>query len=127
MDLLYHLRVAEGRDSGWFYLMVYRTRQRLVLRTPSSIKGWKDKWFFVGGDWMSPPREDELIDRISPPTIFTSNYSKSSDLSFPELIVLILSDSLFLQKGEELSPTISSRNVTSSFCSYPKILDTGEI
>lgn len=47
-----------GKDLGWWYTSVRpRTRGFLVLDSPSSIKWWKEEFFYILGDWQFYPAE----------------------------------------------------------------------
>lgn len=43
----------DGKNSGWWYTSVRpRTGGSPVLDAPSSIKKWKEEWFYVLREWQ---------------------------------------------------------------------------
>lgn len=75
----------DEKNSGWWYTSVRpRTWGSLVLYTPSSIKKWKEEFFFVFGEWQFHPteenREDVVSDLYHPLCKFISSVFLLADL-----------------------------------------------
>lgn len=59
----------DGKSTGWWYTSARpRTGGSLVLDTPSSVKGWKEEFFYVLGEWQFHPDEVDRGDVV--PTLY---------------------------------------------------------
>lgn len=65
---LVHLSRPKG-EHGWLFMQA-NTHRKVVEDVPNKIKDWKDKFWFVGGDWRSPASGSEPNARLDIPTDF---------------------------------------------------------
>ncbi|XP_024042842.1 uncharacterized protein LOC112099649 [Citrus clementina] len=52
---LYQLR-SSPKEAGWYYFMSSSAKRKPITGFPSSCKNWKNKFFFVGGNWCPTAR-----------------------------------------------------------------------
>ena len=53
---LYHLK--ESKEYGYYELVPWVRKARIVIDLPSSFKYWKSQFFFMSGDdWETPFKE----------------------------------------------------------------------
>ncbi|GKV12092.1 hypothetical protein SLEP1_g23289 [Rubroshorea leprosula] len=78
----YVLNAGSGREKGWFYFtgrVVGRQRRGLFSAGPSSIKGWKDKFFFADDtEWDKTDAEVEHLSRWKTKGLNLNEYSLTS-------------------------------------------------
>ncbi|GKV22138.1 hypothetical protein SLEP1_g32029 [Rubroshorea leprosula] len=78
----YVLNAGSGREKGWFYFtgrVVGRQRRGLFSPKPSSIKGWKDKFFFADDtEWDKTDAEVEHLSRWKTKGLNLNEYSLTS-------------------------------------------------
>ncbi|GKV50112.1 hypothetical protein SLEP1_g56826 [Rubroshorea leprosula] len=78
----YILNAGSGREKGWFYFtgrVVGRQRRGLFSAGPSSIKGWKDKFFFADDmEWDKTDAEVEHLSRWKTKGLNLNEYSLTS-------------------------------------------------
>ncbi|GKV14105.1 hypothetical protein SLEP1_g25022 [Rubroshorea leprosula] len=78
----YVLNAGSGREKGWFYFtgrVVGRQRRGLFSPGPSSIKGWKDKFFFADDtEWDKTDAEVEHLSRWKTKGLNLNEYSLTS-------------------------------------------------
>ncbi|GKV44384.1 hypothetical protein SLEP1_g51576 [Rubroshorea leprosula] len=78
----YVLNAGSGREKGWFYFtgrVVGRQRRGLFSAGPSSIKGWKDKFFFADdAEWDKTDAEVEHLSRWKTKGLSLNEYSLTS-------------------------------------------------
>lgn len=48
---LYMLNANPNDYKGWYYMSAYSGGSRLLAKLPATNKNFKDKWFWVGGNW----------------------------------------------------------------------------
>ncbi|XP_052299236.1 uncharacterized protein LOC107177425 [Citrus sinensis] len=66
---LYQLR-SSPKEAGWYYFMSSSAKRKPITGFPSSCKNWKNKFFFVGGNWC--PAAHSLGGDIYLPTNFVT-------------------------------------------------------
>ncbi|KAL2471232.1 hypothetical protein Adt_39368 [Abeliophyllum distichum] len=50
----------KGEESGWYYFGLWRSHKLFVLNCPSSIKHWKEGWFWVSKNCQRMVNDPEL-------------------------------------------------------------------
>lgn len=66
-ESLFHARVVGKDDSkGWYYITPWGSHAPFVVGLPSSIKGWKESWFWVTGRWQMV--EGDAVPAVTVPT-----------------------------------------------------------
>ncbi|KAL2491557.1 Uncharacterized protein Adt_27185 [Abeliophyllum distichum] len=52
----------KGKDEepGWYYFYPWGSHKPLVTESPSSVKQWKESWFWVTGNWQRVEDDPEL-------------------------------------------------------------------
>ena len=56
--LIYMYRLKESKEHGYYELVPWKRRTRIVRDLPSSFRYWKSQFFFVfGDDWETPFNE----------------------------------------------------------------------
>ncbi|KAL2539503.1 hypothetical protein Adt_00481 [Abeliophyllum distichum] len=52
----------KGKDEepGWYYFCPWGSHKPLVIESPSSVKQWKELWFWVTGNWQRIEDDPEL-------------------------------------------------------------------
>ncbi|KAL2511407.1 putative abhydrolase domain-containing protein [Abeliophyllum distichum] len=68
-----------GRRAGWYYFCPWGSHKPLVTGCPSSIKQWKESWFWVSGNWQ------RVVDDPKPDLDVPSVYGIASSLPRCEL------------------------------------------
>ena len=54
-ELVYLYRLKESKEHGYYKLVPWERRTRIVRNLPSSFRYWKSRFFFVSGDeWETP-------------------------------------------------------------------------
>ena len=54
-ELIYLYRLKTSKEQGYYDLVLWERRTRIVRNLPSSFKYWKSQFFFVSGDdWETP-------------------------------------------------------------------------
>ena len=54
-ELVYLYRLKESKEHGYYKLVPWERRIRIVRDLPSSFRYWKSRFFFVSGDeWETP-------------------------------------------------------------------------
>ena len=57
-ELVYLYRLKESKEHGYYELVPWERRTRIVRDLPSSFRYWKSRFFFVSGDdWETPSSE----------------------------------------------------------------------
>ena len=57
-ELVYLYRLKESKEHGYYELVPWERRTRIVQDLPSSFRYWKSWFFFVsGGDFKTPSNE----------------------------------------------------------------------
>ena len=93
---LYHLK--ESKEYGYYELVPWVRKARIVIDLPSSFKYWKSQFFFMSGDdwetlsgevWGDVPR---LLRRWRILSLGASSFCKFSFIlcSFPSYIIIII-------------------------------------
>ena len=54
-ELVYMYRLKESKEYGYYELVPWERRTRIVKGLPSSFRYWKSKFFFVSGDHFEIP------------------------------------------------------------------------
>ena len=49
-ELLYLYRLKESKEHGYYELVPWERRTRIIRGLPSSFRYWKSRFFFVSGD-----------------------------------------------------------------------------
>jgi len=59
LNKLVHLyRLKESKESGYYELLPWDRKSRLVVKLPSSFRYWKFMYFFVSGDGWETLSDD---------------------------------------------------------------------
>ncbi|KAL2504323.1 putative abhydrolase domain-containing protein [Abeliophyllum distichum] len=66
-------------EVGWYYFSPWGSHKPLVTGCPSSIKQWKESWFWVSGNWQ------RVFDDLEPDLDVPSVYGIASPLPWCEL------------------------------------------
>ena len=57
-DFIYLYRLKESKEYGYYELVPWIRKARIVTDLPSSFQYWKSRFFFVSGDeWETPSYE----------------------------------------------------------------------
>ena len=57
-EFVYLYRLESSKEHGYYELVPWERRTRIVQDLPSSFKYWKSRFFFVSGDdWETPSNE----------------------------------------------------------------------
>ncbi|KAL2461800.1 Uncharacterized protein Adt_45220 [Abeliophyllum distichum] len=70
---------AREEEAGWYYFCPWGSHKPLVTGCPSSIKQWKESWFWVSGNWQ------RVHDDPEPDLDVSSFYGIANTLSRCEL------------------------------------------
>ncbi|KAL2492793.1 Uncharacterized protein Adt_28421 [Abeliophyllum distichum] len=70
---------GKEEEAGWYYFCPWGSHKPLVTGCPSSIKQWKESWFWVSGNWQ------RVIDDPEPDLDVPSVYGIASSLPRCEL------------------------------------------
>ncbi|KAL2539405.1 Uncharacterized protein Adt_00383 [Abeliophyllum distichum] len=70
---------GKEEEAGWYYFCPWGSHKPLVTGCPSSIKQWKESWFWVSGDWQ------RVVDDPEPDLDVPSVYGIASSLPRCEL------------------------------------------
>ena len=54
-ELVYLYRLKESKEYGYYELVPWERRTRIVRGLPSSFRYWKSRFFFVSGDDFETP------------------------------------------------------------------------
>jgi len=54
-ELIYLYRLKESKEHGYYELVPWERRTRIVRGLPSSFRYWKSRFFFVSGDYFETP------------------------------------------------------------------------
>ncbi|KAL2511821.1 Uncharacterized protein Adt_17421 [Abeliophyllum distichum] len=70
---------GKEEEAGWYYFCPWGSHKPLVTGCPSSIKQWKESWFWVSGNWQ------RVVDDPEPDLDVPSVYGIASSLPRCEL------------------------------------------
>ncbi|KAL2497437.1 Plus3 domain-containing protein [Abeliophyllum distichum] len=70
---------GKEEEAGWYYFCPWGSHKPLVTGCPSSIKQWKESWFWVSGNWQ------RVVDDPEPDLDVPSVYGIASSLPRREL------------------------------------------
>ncbi|KAL2474613.1 Plus3 domain-containing protein [Abeliophyllum distichum] len=70
---------GKEEEAGWYYFCPWGSHKPLVTGCPSSIKQWKESWFWVSGNWQ------RVVDDSEPDLDVPSVYGIASSLPRCEL------------------------------------------
>ncbi|KAL2534012.1 Uncharacterized protein Adt_07363 [Abeliophyllum distichum] len=70
---------GKEEEAGWYYFCPWGSHKPLVIGCPSSIKQWKESWFWVSGNWQ------RVVDDPEPDLDVPSVYGIASSLPRCEL------------------------------------------
>ncbi|KAL2519045.1 Uncharacterized protein Adt_15292 [Abeliophyllum distichum] len=70
---------GKEEEAGWYYFYPWGSHKPLVTGCPSSIKQWKESWFWVSGNWQ------RVVDDPEPDLDVPSVYGIASSLPRCEL------------------------------------------
>ncbi|KAL2470966.1 Uncharacterized protein Adt_39102 [Abeliophyllum distichum] len=70
---------GKEEEAGWYYFCPWGSHKPLVTGCPSSIKQWKESWFWVSGNWQ------RVVDDPEPDLDVPSVYGIASGYQEPEL------------------------------------------
>ncbi|KAL2513124.1 Plus3 domain-containing protein [Abeliophyllum distichum] len=70
---------GKEEEAGWYYFCPWGSHKPLVTGCPSSIKQWKESWFWVSGNWQ------KVVDDPEPDLDVPSVYGIASSLPRREL------------------------------------------
>ncbi|KAL2485105.1 Plus3 domain-containing protein [Abeliophyllum distichum] len=70
---------GKEEEAGWYYFCPWGSHKPLVTGCPSSIKQWKESWFWVSGNWQ------RVVDDPEPDLDVPSVYRIASSLPRREL------------------------------------------
>ena len=116
-ELIYRYRLKASKEHGYYKLVLWERRTRIVRNLPSSFRYWKSQFFFVfGDDWEIPSNEiwgdlPRLFHRWSTPNLGASLFLLI--VNFP-LCLFIVTDPFLchlLQLRDGLSLKASTREV----------------
>ncbi|KAL2481219.1 putative abhydrolase domain-containing protein [Abeliophyllum distichum] len=65
---------GKEEEAGWYYFCPWGSHKPLVIGCPSSIKQWKESWFWVSGNWQ------RVVDDPEPDLDVPSVYGIASSL-----------------------------------------------
>ena len=77
-ELIYLYRLKESKEHGYYKLVPWERRTKIVRRLPSSFKYWKSRFFFVSEDDFETPSNEvwgdlpRLLRRWKTPTLGAS-------------------------------------------------------
>ena len=77
-ELIYLYRLKESKEHGYYKLVPWERRTKIVKRLPSSFKYWKSRFFFVSDDDFETPSNEvwgdllRLLRRWRTPTLSAS-------------------------------------------------------
>ena len=54
-ELVYLYRLKESKEHGYYELVPWQRKTRIVKGLPSSFRYWKSRFFFVSGDNFETP------------------------------------------------------------------------
>ncbi|KAL2481580.1 putative abhydrolase domain-containing protein [Abeliophyllum distichum] len=65
------LSKKKGKDEelGWYYFCPWGSHKPLMTESPSSVKQWKESWFWVTGNWQRV--EDDLKPDLDVPSVYS--------------------------------------------------------
>ena len=98
-ELVHMYRLKESKEYGYYELVPWGRKTRIVKGLPSSFRYWKSRFFFVSGDDFETPSSRDLGDvprllhQWGTPTLGASVFLLVSSFLF---IVVSIVDSLFL-------------------------------
>lgn len=84
--LLQPRSLGKGDSRGWYSLCPWGSHSPFVVELPSSIKGWRESWFWVRGKWQEV--EGDTVPHVKVPT----SYSEASECQ-PTLECILLASS----------------------------------
>ena len=99
-ELVHMYRLKESKENGYYELVPWGRKTRIVKALPSSFRYWKSRFFFVSRDdfetpsikdWGDVPR---LLHRWGTPTLGASVFLLISSFLF--MSVALVADPLFL-------------------------------
>ncbi|KAL2498921.1 Plus3 domain-containing protein [Abeliophyllum distichum] len=78
---------GQGEEVGWYYFCPWGSHKPLVTGCPSSIKQWKESWFWVSGNWQrvfDDPEPDLDVPSVPPSSLRTvPRYYRRSEIDIP--------------------------------------------
>ena len=133
-ELIYLYRLKESKGHGYYELVPWERRTRIIRGLPSSFRYWKSRFFFVSGDDFETPFSEvwgdlpRLHRRWGTPTIGASLFL-SRHLSFVAFTVLATDSftSCFAQLRDVLNLRVGIRSVCRRQLSTRRLLKAGTI
>ena len=92
--------MKESKEYGYYELVLWGRKTRIVKGLPSSFRYWKSRFFFFSGDDFETPSSRDwgvvlrLLRRWETPTLGASVFLLVSSFLF--MFVVFVADSLFL-------------------------------
>ena len=99
-ELVHMYRLKKSKEYGYYELVLWGRKTRIVKGLPSSFRYWKSRFFFVSGDDFETPSSRDwgdiprLLRQWGTPILGASVFLLVSSFLF--MFVVFVADSLFL-------------------------------